>query len=464
MDFDGKAIPSALLEYTGDVAARAMRTDFDLLAQIARTLIEAKERGATIYTAGNGGSAATASHICNDLLKGCRVHNREGFKTECLADSCAVMTCLGNDFSYEEIFSIQLRTKAHRGDVLLVYSGSGNSPNIVRLVDTAREMGVVTIGFSGRDGGKLAGRCDLLLIAPTDSMEQIEDLHMLYVHALSSVIQQVLPDRWGVEYVRYPDPKAGITTALFDFDGTVSLIREGWREIMVPYFAEVLGATGTGESPETLCEVAADFVDALTGKQTIFQCIRLDEEVQKRGGPHRDPLEYKAEYLRRLGVHIRDRREGLENGTIDPSGLLVPGVRELVGALREAGIACHLASGTDEADVLHEARLLGLDGCFDAIHGARDEMTECSKEQVLRGLFADGTLRPEQLVSFGDGYVEIELVAQLGGYTFGVATDEVRRKGINEWKRRRLLSAGADAIIPDFAGYRQIVHAIREGI
>ena len=91
-------------------------------------------------------------------------------------------------------------------------------------------------------------------------------------------------------------------------------------------------------------------------------------------------------------------------------------------------------------------------------------MTECSKEQVLRGLFADGTLRPEQLVSFGDGYVEIELVAQLGGYTFGVATDEVRRKGINEWKRRRLLSAGADAIIPDFAGYRQIVHAIREGI
>lgn len=71
---------------------------------------------------------------------------------------------------------------------------------------------------------------------------------------------------------------------------------------------------------------------------------------------------------------------------------------------------------------------------------------------------------PEQLVSFGDGYVEIELVAQLGGYTFGVATDEVRRKGINEWKRRRLLSAGADAIIPDFVGYRQIVHAIREGI
>ena len=233
---------------------------------------------------------------------------------------------------------------------------------------------------------------------------------------------------------------------------------------MVPYFAQVLAETGTDESLQALTATAADFVDTLTGKQTIFQCIRLDDEVQKRGGPHRDPLEYKAEYLRRLEVHIRDRKQGLREGTIPPEQLLVPGVKELVQALKAAGIACHLASGTDEADVLEEAKLLGLDTCFDAIHGARDEMVECSKEQVLRGLFADGSLKPEQLVSFGDGYVEIELVSQLGGYTFGVASDEVRRKGINEWKRRRLLDAGADAIIPDFAGYQQIVRAIKEGI
>ena len=464
MEFERQAVSQALKAYTQEVVEKVQRTDFDLLAQIAMKLVEAKERGATIFTAGNGGSAATASHICNDLLKGCRVHNREGFATECLADSTAVLTCLGNDFSYEEIFSIQLRTKAHRGDVLLVYSGSGNSPNIIRLVDTARQMGVYVIGFSGRDGGKLNGRCDLLLIAPTDSMEQLEDMHMFYVHALSCIIQQILPDRWGVEYVRYPDPNAHITTALFDFDGTVSLIREGWREIMVPYFAQVLAETGTDESLQALTATAADFVDTLTGKQTIFQCIRLDEEVQKRGGPHRDPLEYKAEYLRRLEVHIRDRKQGLREGTIPPEQLLVPGVKELVQALKAQGIACHLASGTDEADVLEEAKLLGLDTCFDAIHGARDEMVECSKEQVLRGLFADGSLKPEQLVSFGDGYVEIELVSQLGGYTFGVASDEVRRKGINEWKRRRLLDAGADAIIPDFAGYQQIVRAIKEGI
>ena len=206
MEFERQAVSQALKAYTQEVVEKVQRTDFDLLAQIAMKLVEAKERGATIFTAGNGGSAATASHICNDLLKGCRVHNREGFATECLADSTAVLTCLGNDFSYEEIFSIQLRTKAHRGDVLLVYSGSGNSPNIIRLVDTARQMGVYVIGFSGRDGGKLNGRCDLLLIAPTDSMEQLEDMHMFYVHALSCIIQQILPDRWGWSMCAIPTP------------------------------------------------------------------------------------------------------------------------------------------------------------------------------------------------------------------------------------------------------------------
>ena len=451
----------ALRDYTDDLVQRMARTDFDALANIALAMVEAKERGATIFTAGNGGSAATASHICNDLAKGCRVHNREGFRAECLADSCAVMTCLGNDFSYDDIFSIQLRTKAHRGDVLLVYSGSGNSPNILRLVETARQMGVLVIGLTGRDGGRLAPLCDIVCIAPTDSMEQIEDFHMFYTHALSCAIQQLLPDRWGVEFVRYPGPGRSITAALFDFDGTISLIREGWREIMIPYFVEVLEALGGDESHDVLEAAVTDFVDTLTGKQTIFQCIRLDEEVQKRGGAHRNPLEYKAEYLRRLSLHIDGRIRGLKSGAIAAEELLVPGARELLEALRAEGIACHLASGTDEADVLQEVELLGLSGRFDGVHGARDEMTTCSKEQVLRELLSGGMLKPESLVSFGDGFVEIDLVAELGGYTFGAATDEVRRKGVNEWKRRRLLDAGADAIIPDFANYRRILQIVK---
>ena len=177
-------IKTQLLEYTIDVAQRLVTSDFDTLALIVQRIVQAKTNGKTIYTAGNGGSASTASHLCNDLLKGCRVNNRDGIKAVCLADSSAIVTCLANDFSYEDIFSVQLKTLATKGDVFVAFSGSGHSPNIISALKTACEIGVTTIGFSGRDGGKMKGLCDKLLIAPTDSMEQIEDMHLVYEHAM----------------------------------------------------------------------------------------------------------------------------------------------------------------------------------------------------------------------------------------------------------------------------------------
>lgn len=185
-------IKAQLYDYAVDVAQRVVKSDFDLLAVIVQRIVQAKADGKTVFTAGNGGSAATASHMCNDLLKGCRVNEREGIRTICLADSNAVVTCLSNDFSYEDIFSIQLKTFAVKNDVLIVFSGSGNSPNIISVLKTAREMGVCTIGFSGRDGGKMKDWCDLLLIAPTDSMEQIEDMHLLYEHAVICSVKEIL--------------------------------------------------------------------------------------------------------------------------------------------------------------------------------------------------------------------------------------------------------------------------------
>jgi len=177
-------IKKQLIDYTLEVIQRIIISDFDTLANIVQRIVQAKTDGKTVYTAGNGGSAATASHLCNDLLKGCRVNDRDGVKAVCLADSNAIVTCLANDFSYEDIFSIQLKTLATKGDVFVAFSGSGHSPNIISALKTARGMGVTTIGFTGRDGGKMKGLCDLLLIAPTDSMEQIEDMHLVYEHAL----------------------------------------------------------------------------------------------------------------------------------------------------------------------------------------------------------------------------------------------------------------------------------------
>ncbi|MBR4419258.1 MAG: SIS domain-containing protein [Clostridia bacterium] len=179
-----------LQKYCTEVSSQLLSTDFNKLAQIVDIIIGTKSKN-TIYTAGNGGSATTASHICNDLLKGCAVEG-VGFSTRCLCDSLAVLTCLANDFNYNDIFSIQLKSNAKKGDVLIVYSGSGNSQNILNAVNLAKQIGMTVIGFTGRDGGKLKDLCDIIVIAPTYSMEQIEDLHLLYAHAISDCIQKKL--------------------------------------------------------------------------------------------------------------------------------------------------------------------------------------------------------------------------------------------------------------------------------
>jgi len=170
--------------YAADVAERLMLTDFGTLTKIGELLLKTKADGRTVFLIGNGGSAATASHVTNDLVKGCRSGDAPGFRAFCLSDSNALVTCLANDFSYEEIYSILLGTYAKAGDVVMAFSGSGNSPNIVHALKTAKKMGLTTVGFGGRDGGKMKALCDFILIAPTDSMEMLEDMHLIYFHDL----------------------------------------------------------------------------------------------------------------------------------------------------------------------------------------------------------------------------------------------------------------------------------------
>ena len=450
--------------YLNRIAETLNKVDDAQLTEIAQHIIETKKNNAAIFTAGNGGSAATASHFCNDLIKGCRIDGRVGFKAQCLCDPMPVLTCLSNDFSYEEAFTVQLQTHARRGDVLIVFSGSGNSPNILHAAKFARSMGMFIIGFGGRDGGKMKDLCDICAIAPTWSMEELEDIHLCYCHALVSHIREELKDLWDMEIINYPSarplarPSAqpsvqsargeNFKYALFDFDGTISLLREGWRGVMISYFTEILQAADPNE--KNAGEIVAEFVDVLTGKQTIFQCIKLDEEVRKRGGAAVGPNVYKAEYLRRLMERIKGRHK-------DPSDYLVPGAAEFLRALKERGIKLYLASGTDEVDVIAEAELLGVAKYFDGgIYGAKDSITDCSKEIVIRQIMEENKINGSELISFGDGYVEIQLVDEIGGYSVAVATDEERRRGVNEWKRKRLMQAGADLIIPDFADYERL--------
>jgi D-sedoheptulose 7-phosphate isomerase len=192
-------LKQALAAYAADTGARLMRTDFGKLAEIGELLLAVKAEGRTVFLMGNGGSAASASHVTNDLVKGCRAGDQPGFRAFCLSDSNALVTCLANDFSYEEIYSILLRTYAKKGDVVLAFSGSGNSPNILHALATAREMGVTTVGFGGRDGGLMKALCDLVLIAPTDSMEMLEDMHLVYFHDLVCALRPGLAKLAGVD-------------------------------------------------------------------------------------------------------------------------------------------------------------------------------------------------------------------------------------------------------------------------
>ncbi|MHB9010328.1 MAG: HAD family hydrolase [Limisphaerales bacterium] len=255
-----------------------------------------------------------------------------------------------------------------------------------------------------------------------------------------------------VEFAPDFAPRPEVSHALFDFDGTLSLIRQGWPDVMVPMFAEVIPEVA-GESLEERQRLAFEDIMRLNGKQTIYQMIQLAERVRERGGTPEEPLAYKHEYLRRLNVRIANRLEGLRDGRLRPDDLLVHGTRQLLDELRRRGLALYLASGTDEVFVKQEAELLGLTPYFGRhIYGALDDYKKFSKKMVIERLLRENQVPGARLLSFGDGYVEIENTKEVGGLAVAVASDEANNGSgrMDEWKRQRLLGVGADIVIPDF--------------
>jgi phosphoglycolate phosphatase-like HAD superfamily hydrolase len=258
--------------------------------------------------------------------------------------------------------------------------------------------------------------------------------------------------------VLVPDfPCGHIRFALFDFDGTLSLIREGWQTIMISFMVEELSKVPLSGDPAETARVVRKFVTDLTGKQTIYQMIRLAEEVASRGGQPLTPLEYKREYHSRLWERIKGRVEALRAGLVEPDELMVPGSRNFLEAMRRRGVSCLLVSGTDQVFVLEEAKLLGISRYFEAIYGAIDDYKRFSKQMVIDRILTKHQLSGPALVTLGDGYVEIENTRNVGGIAVGVASREAERCGIDEWKRSRLIAAGAHIIIPDFQEHEALM-------
>jgi phosphoglycolate phosphatase len=254
-----------------------------------------------------------------------------------------------------------------------------------------------------------------------------------------------------IEIVHAAIPRGRFRSVLFDFDGTLSLIREGWPEVMIPMMVRVLRETSTEETESALAQTVEDFVMRLNGRQTIYQMIQLADEVRKRGGVPADPLQYKHQYHELLWQRIHGRVHGLEQGSIIAESLTVPGSHELLSVLRERGLTMYLASGTDIKYVRNEAKAIGVADFFGPhIYGALDDYQNFSKKMIIDRILAENQLQGDELLAFGDGFVEIEEVKRVGGVAIGVASDEVRRAGVNQWKRNRLILAGADIIIPEY--------------
>lgn len=183
-------------EYIEEYLALERRTleqiDRDELAGLVELFMQTYQAEGNIYVFGNGGSASTASHMANDFNKGISEYVDKKFHLVCLNDNAATMMAIANDISYEEIFRFQLQGKLRPEDLVIGISGSGNSPNVLRAVEYAREHGVKTVGFCGFDGGKLRAEVDLCVYVPLNNMQVVEDLHLMVNHLLMYVVQRIL--------------------------------------------------------------------------------------------------------------------------------------------------------------------------------------------------------------------------------------------------------------------------------
>lgn len=255
----------------------------------------------------------------------------------------------------------------------------------------------------------------------------------------------------SIEIVNPHHPRGPFRAAIFDFDGTLSLLRRNWQDVMIPMMVDVLAATGTSESQGELFAHVEEFVMRLNGKQTIYQMIQLAEEVTKRGGTPRQPLEYKHQYHDLLWQQVEGRVEGVRGGRIPAEEMTVPGSASLLEALGGRGVSLFLASGTDLKYVRDELAVLGLAKWFgEHVYGALDDYKQFSKAMIIERMIRDTDVAGQQIAGFGDGYVEIEEIKKVGGLAIGVASNEDSRSGINDWKRNRLIRAGADVIVGDY--------------
>jgi phosphoglycolate phosphatase-like HAD superfamily hydrolase len=264
------------------------------------------------------------------------------------------------------------------------------------------------------------------------------------------------------EIIRPDFPRGPYRLVLWDFDGTLSLYRGGWQQVMVEMMVEALAACDTSETRESLAAHAEEWVVTLNGKPTIHQMTKLAEEVGRRGGSPRDPLEYCSLYQDQLLALVNERMAMVARGERQPLDHGVAGVENMLERLAQQNMVLVLASGTEQEYVSRELHALGLQRYFAGrVYAPHGHDKQFSKAGVIERLMQEFGISGEQIVSFGDGIVETAEVKRVGGCAVGVASDENGNAGPDRDKRRRLIEAGADIIVPNFLYHEELAQMLQ---
>ena len=260
-----------------------------------------------------------------------------------------------------------------------------------------------------------------------------------------------------------------IKHAIFDHDGTVSTLREGWEKIMEPVMIKaILGdkyQTADKALYDKVRERVLNFIDVTTGIQTIVQMEGLVKLVEEFGIVPKDKIldkfAYKEIYNDALMVMVNKRVEKLNKGELSVDDYIIKGAVDFLKKLRNRGVKLYLASGTDRDDVLREAEILGYKNLFDGgIYGSVGDIKKYSKKIIIDKIISQNKLKGNELLVTGDGPVEIKECNKYNGIAVGIASDEIRRYGLNEEKRTRLIKAGADFIISDFTQAGKLIQML----
>jgi D-sedoheptulose 7-phosphate isomerase len=185
MSHTGEAISAYLTEMQSTLS----NLPIDSIERVVHLLREARSQKKRVFLFGNGGSAATASHLACDLAKGTGTNGKPRLRAIALTDNMPLISAWANDSSYDNIFAQQLQDHVEPGDIVIGISGSGKSPNVLNAIKVARSAGAITIGLTGLDGGDLKNLVDLCIVVPDNSIDQVEDVHLMLGHIITSCLR-----------------------------------------------------------------------------------------------------------------------------------------------------------------------------------------------------------------------------------------------------------------------------------